>query len=1041
MQKQFLLIWLIVSFGAFAGTAIAQRAPNDFFLDEAGGAVWVADTVGLYEQQTCTGVLWPASSDEVVQWLLGPMPCEEDLAAVELCARQRLRGGPYAGLEYRWHRALAHAMMGVLAFRRERFAEASEYFDVFRRLAAEQFGALSQAVADAEICLGRVSLVQGDDARALFYYQSATANIAAAALRTHPHLIQVWDDMLEICERRADFTCVCLNAEVLAQYEQGRSEPDTLRWVQILTRASMAHLQMASIQEAHALLKRAEALMLAHGEAYRRYRTTALVIDARLKAGEERCSEAMSSIFQAQALCVENGKGTSVPLGEVWVTAAEIALQQHAFNLAEQYVNQYEQGLEHRTGDGLRRAARTAAVRGHIWRERRQLNEAIDLLERQVAVLQRADFSVPEVATLQIQLAQLYADKGQLDKAQTLTVAAVRRHQAVFSQGHPNTLRACLALGELCARRGLLSEALQYVDLVIPILQSPAGQMYSARLLLLEALQAKARYLLSVYRASDSESALAKAESAVQEGYRVALQLGQSARAVEQILALHPRVERLTETGIAIAFQQYACDSDSRHIEEAFEAAQRSQDFVWAPAFAQPGIHPSEPAILHLAANSRRLYTACLEQTVRYWHVLGETAPARPEAALRQAETLKHANAAYYGFLDTLNWRYRSLLTAYTPVAANLIASKLQKREAFLHYFVGREAIYVFVITRKPPHDVIEIPLDFPLSEWVDAMRSAIVYRTERMRAFYEPAHDLYRRVFKPVEQRLSGRVESVAIVPHGVLSGVPFGALLVTLPRPKKAHRPCDYDYLIKHYAIYYAYSANHWLSSRKSAAPWPERRAYVMAPRDERLKMGREEAQNVGRLLGCTSLNDTLSKEQLLDTLRKALLIHIVGHSRAANDAVLYWKGPLKDSLAHLYALDVLALSLKARLVGLSACETALPSYYHPYGLSMSRAFAYAGAACVTGAEWAIEDNASQKIMEDFYGLLRKQRTDSKAHALQEAQRDFLEQCNSRMSHPYYWAGFRLYGDARPFERPERRAIRQMARAVRKGLRHLSP
>lgn len=1041
MQKQFLLIWLIVSFGAFAGAAIGQGATGEFFLDEPAEAVWAADTMGLYEQQICTGVLWPASSDEVVQWLLGAMPCDEDLAAVEVCTRRRLHEGQYAGLEYRWHRALAHAVMGVLAFRRERFAEASEYFDVFRRLAAEQFGVLSQAVANAEICLGRVSLIQGDDARALFYYKSATANISAAALRTHPHLIRVWDDMLEICERRADFTCVCLNAEVLAQYEQGRSEPDTLRWVQILTRASIAHLQMASLQEAHALLKRAKALMEGHGEASRCHRAAAFLIEARLNAGEERFSEAMHGVLQVQALYAGDEGAPSIPLAEVWVTAAEIALQQHAYNLAEQYVNQYEQRREHLIGDGLRRTARIAAVKGHIWRERGQFNEAIDLLERQVAVLQRADFSVPEVATLQMQLAQLYADKGQLDKAQTLTVAAVRHHQAVFSQGHPNTLRACLALGELCARRSLLSEALQYVDLVIPILQSPAGQMYSARLLLLEALQAKARYLLSVHRASDSESALAKARSAVQEGYRVALQLGQSAYAVEQILALHPRMERLTETGIAIAFQQYACDGDSQHFEEAFAAAQRSQDFVWAPAFAQMGIQPSEPAILHLAANSRRLYTACLEQTVRYWHVLGETAPAHPEAALRQAETLRHANAAYYGFLDALNWKYRSLLTAYTPVAANLIAPKLQKREAFLHYFVGQEAVYVFVITRKPPHEVIEIPLDFPLSEWVDAMRSAIVYRTERMRAFYEPAHALYRRVFKPVEQRLSGRVESIAIVPHGILSGVPFGALLVTLPKSKKAHRPCDYDYLVKHYAICYAYSANHWLSSRKSAAPWPERRAYVMTPQDERLKMGREEAQNVGRLLGCTSLNDTLSKEQLLDTLRNALLIHIVGHSRAANDAVLYWKGPLKDSSEHLYALDVLALSLKARLVGLSACETALPSYYHPYGLSMARAFAYAGAACVAGAEWAIEDNASQKIMEDFYGLLRKQRTDSKAHALQMAQRDFLSQCENQKGHPYYWAGFRLYGDARPFERPERRAIRQMARAVRKGLRHLSP
>ncbi len=1037
MQKQFVPIWLIVSFYAFAGAAIGQRAPDDFFLDEPGEAVWAADTMGLYEQQVCAGVLWPASSNEVVKWLLGPMPCDEDLAAAEVCARQRLRGGQHIGLEYRWRRALAHAVMGVLAFRRERFAEASEYFDVFRQLAAEQFGVLSQAVADAEICLGRVSLLQGDDARAMFYYTSAAANGAAMVLQTHPYLVQVWDDMLEICERRADFMGVCLSAEVLAQYEQMRPRPDTLRWVRMLTRASAAYLQMASTQEAYGLLKRAESLMLSHEEAHRCHRAAALLIEARLDAGEERFSKAMHGVLQAQALYVGDKGAPSTPPAEVWITAAEIALQQRAFNLAGQYVSQYEQETEDLPGADIRRTARAAAVKGHIWRERRQLDEAIELLEGHLAVLQRADFSVPEAAVLQMQLAQLYVDKGMLEEAETRVVAAINRYRTTFSDSHPSTLKAYLALGEIRARRGFLSEALQYVDLSIPILQGPAGQMYGARLLLLEALQAKARYLLSAYRISGSENALAKAQSAVQEGHRLVSQLRQSVRTVEQILALSSRLEHLTETSIAIAYRQYVCDNNSRHLDEAFEAAQRSQDFVWG--LAQMGV--GKAATDSIMLNSRRLYAACLEQAVRYQRVLGEATPGHPETLLHQGEALKGADAAYYGFLDTLNWKYRLPFVAYMPVDANQIAARLRKKEALVHYFVGQEAVYVFVLTRKAPLDVIEIPLDFPLSEWADAMRSAIVFRTERMQRFYEPAHALYRWVFKPAEQRLSGRVESIAIVPHGALSNVPFGALLATLPKSKKAHQPCDYDYLMKRYAIYYAYSANHWFSSRKSGVRWPERRAYVIAPKDEHLKKGMEEARNVGRLVGCKPLSDTLSKAQLLDTLRKALLLHIVGHSRAANDAVIYWKGALRDSSEHLYASDVLALSLRARLVGLSACETALPAYYHPYGLSMARAFAYAGAACVTGADWAIEDNASQKIMEDFYSLLRKRRTDSKAHALQEAQKDFFKQCNSRASHPYYWAGFRLYGDARPFERPERRVIRQMARAAHRGLKHLSP
>ncbi len=1004
---------------------------------QADTSIHNAKRMAAQEPQVCAEMPWPATSGDVVQWLMGPMPCEEALETVEACVQQRLQESREAGLGHGWRRALAYGMMGVLAFRQKHFAEASEYFDVFRRLAAEQFGPASQAVTNAEICLGRVGFIQGNDAQAIFYYRSALANVSVLTLQSHPYLVQAFTDLLASYERQAHWMGVSLYAGMLAQYEQHRAEADTLRWVQMLIRASAAHVQLASEQDAHALLQHAQALMHAHGEALASYQADALLIQARLKAAEGRYSEAMHDVLKAQKWHAENPEISLASVAEACLVAAEIALWQQMLDLAERCLDQYEQMQKRHVGEDLHLLAKATRIKGQVWRGKGRHYEAIKLVEEHLAILQRADFLVPEEASLRELLAQLYADENRLNEAESHIQEAIRCYRRVFSETHPSTLKAYLVLSEIYARKGILPKAVQYADLTIAILQGPACQTYNARVLLLEALQRRSKYLFLLYQSSEAEEYLAKAHNTVKEGYQLVYQLRQSARTVEQVLALSSRLEHLTETGIAIAYRQYACNNDSRHLDEAFEAAQRSQDFVWGPAQIKVVKEATDPVIL----KSKRLYAACLEQTVRYQRMLGEATPDHSETLLHQMEALMSTNKAYYGFLDSLNWKYRSLLVAHRPVDANQIAAKLRKKEALLCYFVGQEAIYVFALTRKAPLDVIEIPLDFPLSEWADAMRSAIVSRTERMQRFYEPAYDLYRRVFKPVEQRLSGRVESIAIVPHGALSNVPFGALLVTPPKSKKAHQPCDYNYLMRRYAIYYAYSANHWLSSRRSEVPWPERCAYVVAPKDEHLKKGMEEARNVGRLVGCTPLNDIPSKAQLLDTLRKALLIHIVGHSQAANDAVIYWKGALQNRSEQLYASDVLALSLRARLVGLSACETALPAYYHPYGLSMARAFAYAGAACVTGADWAIEDNASQKIMEDFYGLLRKRRTDSKAHALQEAQRDFLEQCNSRTSHPYYWAGFRLYGDARPFERPERRAIRQMARAVRKGLKHISP
>ncbi|MDW8229192.1 MAG: CHAT domain-containing tetratricopeptide repeat protein [Saprospiraceae bacterium] len=1033
-------IWLIVSFSTFLGAVLGQEGQSNFSVGPLETPVWDAESEKIVdERQVCTGALWPASSDEVVRWLLGPTICEEDLAAAEACARKRLSSGQHFGEEYRWRMALAHAMIGLVEFRRERFAEASEAFDVFRRLAVEQFGAASQAAADAEICIGRVSFAQGDDAKALFYYTSAQAHLSTAALSDRPYLVQVWEDMLAACERRADFACACVSAEMLVQCEQRHPAPDTLRWVGALVRASAAYEQMSSVQEAYGLLSRAQALMLAHQESHQCYWTSALLIKARLKASEEVYSEATANILQAQFECEQHSNGSPTPCREVWITAAEIALQQRAFNLAEQYLSRLQRNSEEQTLDALRLAARVVLVQGQLMQERGRLDDAETLWRKQTDVLARIDIALPEEAALLEQLARLHAKKGRLDTAERYGLEALRRYQAVFTQGHSSVLRVYLVLGEVHALKGALSKALQCVELAIPLLQAPAHQTYAGRLLLLEAFEAKARYLLSAYRSSSgTEDALFKAENAVQEGYRLVLHLRQAARSIEQLLALQPRLERLTETGIAVAYEQYICCYDGRLLEEAFEAAQRCQNFIWAPISAIA----SDPASNSAMAARKRLYAACLERAIKYRYWLNEATPASSQIALNQVNLLIRANEAYYSILDTLSRLSPALMATLPPVAANQIAAKLSKKEALLNYFVGQEAIYVFIITSKAPLDVVEIALDFPLSERVEALRAAVVARTERMRAFYEPAHDLYLRIFKPAEQRLAGRIESMAIVPHGVLAQAPFEALLTALPRPKRADRACDYDYLMHRYAIYYAYSAQHWLSSRtseKETLKW--NRAYVLAPQDERLKKGREEAQSVGRLLGCTLLSHSLSKEQLLDTLRKSQIIHIVGHSLAASNAVFYWKSAPEDSTAHLYASDVLTLPLKTSLVGLSACETASPSYRHPYGLSLARAFSHAGARCVIGADWAIEDAAAQKIMEDFYGLLRKRRTDSKAHALQTAQRNFLSQCESHKGHPYYWAGFRLYGNTLPFERPERRAIRQAARVVRKALKRFKP
>ena len=109
-----------------------------------------------------------------------------------------------------------------------------------------------------------------------------------------------------------------------------------------------------------------------------------------------------------------------------------------------------------------------------------------------------------------------------------------------------------------------------------------------------------------------------------------------------------------------------------------------------------------------------------------------------------------------------------------------------------------------------------------------------------------------------------------------------------------------------------------------------------------------------------------------------------------------------------------EVFALRLSARLLVLSACQTALGSGAVadvPPGedwVGLVEGFLYAGAANVLATLWSVEDRATARLMSSFYRELASGRSESAA--LAEAQRAALK--DPRTAHPFYWAGFVLSG-----------------------------
>lgn len=109
-----------------------------------------------------------------------------------------------------------------------------------------------------------------------------------------------------------------------------------------------------------------------------------------------------------------------------------------------------------------------------------------------------------------------------------------------------------------------------------------------------------------------------------------------------------------------------------------------------------------------------------------------------------------------------------------------------------------------------------------------------------------------------------------------------------------------------------------------------------------------------------------------------------------------------------------DIYNMKLRAELVALSACQTALGRDVKGEGLvGLTRGLMYAGAKRVVASLWRVDDVATAELMKKFYEEMLGPRALQPAAALREAQISMLR--SKRFESPYLWAGFVIQGEWR--------------------------
>lgn len=258
----------------------------------------------------------------------------------------------------------------------------------------------------------------------------------------------------------------------------------------------------------------------------------------------------------------------------------------------------------------------------------------------------------------------------------------------------------------------------------------------------------------------------------------------------------------------------------------------------------------------------------------------------------------------------------------------------------------------------------------------------------------------LYDLLIAPAAALLPARSRFLTIVPYGPLHTLPFHAL---------------YDgsrFLIEDYQVNYLPASSLLTASTGERAQAAQRAPLIFGYSGHgHLPRALDEAKTLAALLqGRCYLEEEATIARLIEEAPGSHIIHLATHGHSRLDAPNFSSVLLADG--QLNAIDAFSLKLQGcELVTLSGCETGLAtSSGGDEQLGLARAFLAAGAHTLVISLWPVEDNATNQLMQLFYQHLL--RGESKAQALQAAQRVLLHSPVPAYTHPYYWAAFRLVG-----------------------------
>lgn len=470
---------------------------------------------------------------------------------------------------------------------------------------------------------------------------------------------------------------------------------------------------------------------------------------------------------------------------------------------------------------------------------------------------------------------------------------------------------------------------------------------------------------------------------------------------------------------------RFLLDANPPRADAALEVAERARARGFLEALA--GVR---------GAVAAQLPPALLEEESRIRGAISNAQERLRAAGLPRAERdrliagLERAEQERDKFLIRLRVEHPSLAEARYPtlLEPTSVQAALRPDEIAVAFFLAEPNSFRWVISHE---DVM-----FDRVPGRGAIERAAMRLRDRLRA---PSNgDETARAAAELGGMLFGGLSAaddrpMVVIPHGALHYVPFEVL------------PLQGRMLIERHAVSYAPSLNALVQLRRSPAnPAPFRvlavgnPAVAAAPagpaaaasRDGEVMRDVENLALLGPLpfaehelhaIGRTFRDRTrimsgasARESELRDpSIPEYPVLHFATHGLVSDvqpkrSGLLMAPEAGEDGL--LQMSEIYGLGLKANLVVLSACQTALGREITGEGLiGLSRAFFYAGARSVVAALWNLNDRFAAEFVERFYRELNAGH--SSEEALRRAKVAYIN--HPRYAHPFYWSSLVMLGD----------------------------